>query len=353
MPNLKTKTMLVIGATGVIGRRAIRHLDAAEGWRAIGVSRRKPADATGAAHVSVDLMDKADCRAKLGALDGVTHLLYAAYTDRPSWAEQCAPNALMLENVLDGLEGASGGLRRVILMQGTKYYGSHLGPFKTPALESDSRHMPPNFYFNQQDLLAERQKGRDWTWTCLRPHTVCGFAVGMPMNLVAVIGVYAAISKALGLPLRFPGTEACYRAVFQVTDADLLARATLWAADAPGAANEAFNITNGDFFRWQTLWPGFARVFGMDYAPPQAIRLADFMADKEPVWRALVAQHGLMETPFAQAAHWPFGDYIFNQYWDIMSDTLKARLAGFPDCTPSEAMFHRLFGELRERRFIP
>jgi hypothetical protein len=66
-----------------------------------------------------------------------------------------------------------------------------------------------------------------------------------------------------------------------------------------------------------------------------------------------VKKHGLMATPFAEAAHWPFGDYIFNQHWDIMSDTLKARQAGFPDCTPSEAMFHRLFGELRERRFIP
>ncbi len=228
------KTMLVIGATGVIGRRTIQHLDAAQGWRAIGVSRRKPDYPTEAAHVSADLMDKDDCKAKLGALDGVTHLLYAAYSDRPTWAAQCAPNALMLENVLDGIEAGGAKLERIVLMQGTKYYGSHLGPFKTPALESDPRHMPPNFYFNQQDLLMERQARRPWRWTCLRPHTVCGFAVGMPMNLVAVIGVYAAISKELGLPLRFPGTEACYRAVFQVTDADLLARATLWAAGHAG-----------------------------------------------------------------------------------------------------------------------
>jgi len=349
----RIKTMLVVGATGVIGRRAMLHLDAAEGWRAIGVSRRKPDDRTDAAHVSADLMDKDDCRSKLGALEDVTHVLYAAYSDRPTWAEQCAPNALMLENVLNGIEAASGALERIVLMQGTKYYGSHLGPFKNPALESDPRHMPPNFYFNQQDLLMERAATRPWRWTCLRPHTVCGFAVGMPMNLVAVIGVYAAISKEFGLPLRFPGTEGCYRAVFQVTDADLLARATLWAADAPAAADEAFNITNGDFFRWQHLWPAFADWFGMDYAPPQAIRLADFMADKEPLWREMVAKYDLMDTPFAQAAHWPFGDYIFNQDWDIMSDTLKARLAGFHDCEPSAAMFQRLFGELRERRFIP
>ena len=104
MSHTKTKTMLVVGATGVIGRRVIQHLDAAADWRAVGVSRRKPAYETAAAPVSADLMDKDDCRAKLGALDGVTHLLYAAYSDRPTWAAQCAPNALMLENVLDGIE---------------------------------------------------------------------------------------------------------------------------------------------------------------------------------------------------------------------------------------------------------
>ncbi|MEM9683824.1 MAG: SDR family oxidoreductase [Pseudomonadota bacterium] len=353
MSSIDSKAMLVVGATGVIGRRTIEHLDAEGGWRAIGLSRRRPDFSTAAEHVSVDLMDKEDCIDKLGGLNEVTHILYAAYTDRPTWAEQCAPNAQMLENVMDGVGAAGGALERVVLMQGTKYYGSHLGPFKTPALESDPRHLPPNFYFDQQDLLMERQPGQGWTWTCLRPHTVCGFAVGMPMNLVAVIAVYAAISKELGLPLRFPGTAGGYSSIFQVTDADLLARAILWAADAPRAANESFNITNGDFFRWETVWPEFADFFGMDYAPPQAIRLADFMADKEAVWQSIVSKHDLMPTPFAQAAHWPFGDYIFHQDWDIMSDTLKARQAGFADCEPSPAMFLRLFAELRDRRFIP
>ena len=45
-------------------------------------------------------------------------------------------------------------LRRVVLVTGTKYYGSHLGPFKTPARESDPRHMPPNYYFDQIDWLT-------------------------------------------------------------------------------------------------------------------------------------------------------------------------------------------------------
>ena len=82
------------------------------------------------------------------------------------------------------------------------------------------------------------------------------------MNLIMVIGVYAAISKELGLPLRFPGPEPAYRALYQVTSADILAKATAWAGETASAANEAFNITNGDYFRWQFMWPKIAHAAG-------------------------------------------------------------------------------------------
>jgi hypothetical protein len=69
------------------------------------------------------------------------------------------------------------------------------------------------------------------------------------MNLTMVIAVYAAMSKELGLPLRFPGTMAACRALYQVTSADILATAADWAGSEPRAANEIFNIANGDYFR--------------------------------------------------------------------------------------------------------
>jgi hypothetical protein len=112
------------------------------------------------------------------------------------------------------------------LYQGGKAYGADLGPFKTPAREDDPRLMGPNFYYDQEDFLKERQSGRPWHYTVLRPEAVSGFAVGNPMNLIMVIGVYAAISKELGLPLRFPGPEAAYRALYQMTSAHILAKAT-------------------------------------------------------------------------------------------------------------------------------
>ena len=103
--------------------------------------------------------------------------------------------------------------------------GADLGPFKTPAREDDPRLMPPNFYYGQEDHLRRQQAGKRWTFSILRPEAVCGYAIGNPMNLTMVIAVYAAISKELGLPLRFPGTLVAYQALYQVTSAGILARA--------------------------------------------------------------------------------------------------------------------------------
>ena len=350
---MSRKTMVVIGATGVIGRRLIEHLEPLKDWEVVAVSRRAPDFATRAWHLPVDLSDPEDCAAKFAGLAEATHVVYAAYSDRPNWAEQRAPNAAMFRNALTALDKACPALRSVVLLQGTKYYGSHLGPFKTPAFEDDPRHMPPNFYFDQQDTMTALSRGRPWHWTALRPHTVCGFTFGMPMNLVPVIACYAVISKELGLPLRWPGKPAAYDKLFMVTDADLLSRSILWAAEAETAANEAFNVTNGDFFRWCHLFPRIADYFDMPCGDPAPIKLADFMADKEELWADICDRHGLDKQPLSRLVLWRFGDYIFNQDWDIMSHTTKIRQAGFGECIESGKMFMTWFDELRQRRIIP
>ena len=347
------KTAVVIGGLGVIGRNLIAHLETLPDWKAIGLSRRAPDHATASQYISVDLLDAADCKAKLASLRDVTHIFYCAFQARPTWAEHNAPNLAMLANAVEALEGPQ--LQRVVLVQGTKIYGSHLGPFKTPAKESDPPHMLPNFYFDQQQWLEQQQQrqNRSWSWTALRPHAVCGFSVGSPMNLVTLIAVYAAISKELGLPLRFPGKPGAYSAVFQVVDADHLARAMVWSALAPGAANEAFNVTNGDFFRWCNLWQRIAELFEMPAGPVQTIRLTEFMADKAPLWESLQRRHGLQPIGYHDLVAWPFGDYVFGCDWDIMSDTSKIRRAGFHECVDSEEMMLRLLADFRTRKIVP
>ena len=67
----------------------------------------------------------------------------------------------MLVNTLDAIEPVAGGLEHVQPDAGaTMVYGAHLGPFKTPARESDPPHMPPEFNVDQQQFLERRQLGK-------------------------------------------------------------------------------------------------------------------------------------------------------------------------------------------------
>ncbi len=347
------KTALVTGATGVVGRYLLRHLLQQPDWDVVAVSRRTPDVQGRYTHVAADLTDPADCRARLGGLRDVTHVFFAAYLERPDPAEHVAVNTAMLVNLVDAMEQAAPGLQHVHLLEGSKWYGSHLGPYKTPAKETDPRHMPPNMYYDQQDFLEARQRGKRWTWSASRPHAICGFALGNPMNLTTVIAVYAAISKELGLPLSFPGKPGAYRALYQCIDSALLARALTWMATEPACANQACNITNGDLFRWENLWPRIARAFDMEVGPVRHISLVRFMADKAPVWERIVQKHGLKPHPYRDLAAWAFGDFVFASDYDIVSDLGRIRRLGFTETVDSEEMFIRLLGEFRAEKIIP
>lgn len=131
--NPERKVALVVGANGVVGRDIIQHLRGLDDWEIIGASRRGGTDSGRVRYVAVDLLDADDAREKLGGLSEVTHIFYAAFQDRPTWAELVPPNLAMLVNSVDAVEPAASGLRHISLMQGYKVYGAHLGPFKTPA----------------------------------------------------------------------------------------------------------------------------------------------------------------------------------------------------------------------------
>ena len=88
----------------------------------------------------------------------MTHVFYAAFQatsrkrselrlQRPVRIAKCWVTA-----VCTAIDCAAPSLRRVVLVTGTKYYGVHLGPLKTPMRETDPRHMPPNYYFDQIGL---------------------------------------------------------------------------------------------------------------------------------------------------------------------------------------------------------
>lgn len=347
------KTALVAGATGVVGGSLLKQLVAAPEWNVIAASRRTPEVEGDYRHVPVNLLDATATSEAVQACADVTHVFFSAYIQKPTWTKMVEPNMALLRNLLEGIEPVASDLQHVNLMHGTKWYGNHLGEFKTPAQETDPRHMPPNFYYDQQDYIVERQHGASWTWSAARPHGICGLSIGNPMNLVMVLAVYATLSKALGLPLRHPGSVENSRALYNVTDGKLLANACTWMATDPRAANEAYNITNGDAFRWQDMWPIIADYFEMESAQAQQIDLVHMMADKSPLWEKLTAAHNLVNIPYEQLVDWSYGNFVFTPRYDVISSTTKARRAGFGDVQDSAEMFLRHFDELRANRVIP
>ncbi|WP_395943365.1 SDR family oxidoreductase [Brevundimonas sp.] len=345
--------VLVAGVHGLSGKAAAIAWSKVPDTKVYGLSRREAELPQGVEGITLDLLDRDDVERKLSGLADVTHIVFAAYIEKPCAAERSQVNVAILKNLVEVVEKASPALRHVTFYQGGKAYGSDLGPFKTPAREDDPRLMSPNFYYDQEDFLRRAQAGKPWRWTALRPEGVIGYATGNPMNLGVAIAVYATISKELGLPLRFPGSPEAYRALYQVSSADILAQATVWAGVTPAARNDIFNITNGDQFRWQHMWPRIARMFDMETADPVPMPLASYMADKAGLWSAIVAKYGLQDTPYDSLVSWNFADFIFNSGFDNVASTIKARKAGFGACIDSENMFDAFFADLRARKVIP
>lgn len=239
------------------------------------------------------------------------------------------------------------------LLEGTKWYGMHLGAFPTPAQEDDPRHLPPNFYYDQQDLLSARAAAGGWVWSASRPGFIVDFAPRRARNLVSTIGVYAALCREAGTPFDFPGAPGAYDRLLEATDAGLLARAIRWMFAEPRAANQAFNITNGEVFRWSRLWPRLADYFGLPRGTVRPLPLVNWMADKEPMWQAIVARHGLVVQPMSAIARWDFLEFTLGLQHDVASSMTKARLAGFHEVQDTEAMFRRQLDAYRGAKLLP
>ncbi len=351
------KVAVIAGATGAAAKRLVEVLVADPDWRVIGLSRNPPKSAhPRLTFMAADLTDPASTGAALAKVPQATHLFYTArakFSDASMGVEDVEGNATMLRNLVDAGDAHAKGLAHIHLVEGTKWYGMHLGGFPTPAREDDPRHMPPNFYYAQEDILRERQKGKKWTWSTSRPGFLYDFAPERPRNLIPLIGAWAAMCRELGTPLDFPGKPKCYDAMFEATDASQLGRAMKWMATSESAHNQAFNVVDGTLFRWNRLWPRIAEFYGLKAGVPRDIRLSQWMADKGSTWSAITRQHGLMAKPIDEVVTWAFGDFVWSLEHDVVSSIAKIRLAGFHDTIDTEAQILAHLKRYREAKVLP
>jgi len=351
---MTAKTALIAGATGAASKRLVEVLIADPEWSVIGLSRNPPESThERLKYVRADLLDPTSAKS---ALEGATHITHAFYTSRAPFkeggVEDVPTNVGMVENMIDALEAASpDNLEHIHLVEGSKWYGIHLGAGQSPAREDAPRHMPPNFYFDQQDTLSGRQAGQRWTWSASRPNVIYDFAPERTRNIVPTLGVWAAMSKELGLPLDFPGTN--FDNINDMTDATQLANGLKWMATSESARNQAFNVTDGDFYRWRQLFKRIASLYGLELGVARPTNLETWMADKQPLWDQIVQRHGLKTTQLDGLTAWGFADFLFNQSYDVVSSMVKIRQAGFHDTVNTEDNFVAHLKSYQEAGILP
>jgi nucleoside-diphosphate-sugar epimerase len=266
---------LVVGSTGISGGN-VADLLVKNGWSVFGLAR-KPAERTGIRPVAADLLDPKSLGEALANL-AISHVYFCTWARQPTEDENCKINGQMLKNLLDAVTATSTPAH-VALVTGLKHY---LGPFEsygkvkpdTPFSEGQPRPPYPNFYYVQEDILFEAAARAGFAWSVHRPHTLIGWALGNAMNMGVTLAVYAAICKETGRPFVFPGSPQQYEAVTDVTDARIFARQLVWASTTPAAFNQAFNIVNGDVFRWRRLWGKIAAYLGVEAAPYPGVGLS-------------------------------------------------------------------------------
>lgn len=351
---METKTALIIGANGIIGRHLTEYLSSIAAWNVLASARSTLNYETTAQFIPLDLTNVQGMTEAAGQLKDVTHVFFNAYTERKTPYEQSEANLAILSGLVPVLERSAPKLKRILFIQGGKAYGAHLGIYKTPAYETDARSITPNFYYDQEDYLRKQSEGKSWSWTAIRPDIVIGFTVGTPMNLANLIAVYATLCKEEGIPMRFPGSYRAYNALVNVTGTGILSKSLEWAATEDEAENEIFNVTNGDIFRWSQLWPRIGDFFGVEVAEPQTFSLREYMPGKKDLWAQIIKKYGLKPYGLDTLVQWGFGDFIFNVEVDAFLDVNKARRFGFHEMNgDSLKIFLNTFQQLKDAHIIP
>ncbi|UFH32445.1 SDR family oxidoreductase [Chryseobacterium sp. C-71] len=350
---------LVVGATGITGSNLANEL-ISQGWTTYGISRNTNNNIEGLISVKADLLDIESLE---NALENIapTHVFFTTWMRNDTEEENIRVNSALVRNLLNVLSEKKS-VQHVALVTGLKHY---LGPFEayakegklpeTPLREEQPRLPLPNFYYAQEDEVYAASERDGFSWSIHRPHTVIGYAVGNAMNLGTTLAVYASICKETGRKFIWPGSSAQWNGISDVTDARILAKQLVWASTTEEAKNTAFNITNGDIFRWKWLWYRLADYFGVEAIgyEDEIKPLEKEMQNNQEIWRKIVKKYNLKEKNIERLSSAWHTDLDLGRPLEVMTDMTNSRKAGFREFQNTEDSFFDLFKKLKEEKIIP
>jgi nucleoside-diphosphate-sugar epimerase len=350
---------LVVGATGIAGRGVSQEL-VERGARVHGLSRKSEGLAHGVTHVAADLTDPESVKTAVAGLKP-THIYFTTWSRRANEEENIKVNAGAVRTLLNAVAPAHS-VVHVALVTGLKHY---LGPFDAylragtsplmPVREEQPRLDIPNFYYAQEDEVYAAAARDGFTWSVHRPHTIIGKAIGNAMNMGTTLAAYASICKEAGRRFKFPGSAAQWNGLSDMTDSHVLGKQLVWASTHDFAKNNAYNIVNGDIFRWNWMWPRIAKWFGVDWEgfTGEVTPLEAQMAGDTAAWKRIVDKHRLVEPDLARVASAWHTDLDLSRPVEVMTDMAASRKLGFSVFQSTEDAFFDLFATLRLDRIIP
>jgi nucleoside-diphosphate-sugar epimerase len=374
------KVAFITGGNGITGSAILEHLvlkTKPEEWSRIIVTSRSPFKSLihdpRITFIALDFSeDSKQLAIKMrDECSTVTHAYFSSYVHRDDFADLNRANSALFENFLRALLAVAPNLENCTLQTGGKHYNVHLAPVPSPAREADPRLKASidNFYFPQEDALIEAQKGQKWSWNVIRPEAIIGHTPKPNgMNSALTFALYLMVCKELGTEAKMPTNQIYWAGYDDVSDSRLIADLTIYASTNPKCANEAFNVTNGDYFTWKYMWPRLAEYFGATASSDQVftkpmpaigttqldLSFAQWAEDKREVWDRICERAG---TPSAKATWdagtWSYQDWVFQRTWSATLSINKAREYGWTGHIDSFKSLTDAFEKFEELGQIP
>ncbi|KAK5547509.1 hypothetical protein LTR46_012010, partial [Exophiala xenobiotica] len=212
-------------------------------------------------------------------------------------------------------------------------------------------------------------KGQKWTWNVVRPEAIIGYT-SKPngMNSALTYALYMLVCKELEHEAKMPTNQRYWAGYDDLSDSRLIADLTIWASTSQDTGNQAFNVTNGDYFSWKYLWPRLAAYAGAQASPDQEfgkavpdegdiqldMSFAEWAQDKEEIWYRICDRHGCPEAKATWAAvTWGYQDWVFQRTWSATLSINKARKFGWTGHIDSFQSLTDAFDKFVELKQLP
>ncbi|KAF2486994.1 hypothetical protein BDY17DRAFT_328568 [Neohortaea acidophila] len=421
-PNIKGLTALVTGANGISGFHTMRALlESPQRWTKVWAASRRPPpeemmalltaeERSRVEHVACDFLAEPEVLARQLTDKGVTadYVFFCMSPERreditltevDSYAHPRPPegqqiwsnaqelvdvNTSLIRNLTQAMDIANIVPKRFLLQTGAKNYGLHLGPTRTPHVESDPRVLlEPNFYYPQEDVLQEYCAKHKIGWNVICPAWIIGATQNAAMNALHPFAVYAAVKQHRGEKLDFPGNAAAWLENHEHSTAQLTGYLSEWAVLEDKCANQKFNAGDNSLLPNNRLWPELARWFGckevglpesddakittipggdkptpIGYVSQPGFHFSFTMShwaqqpENVEAWKEIMKKHKLTHNPFDDPECWAFADVAA---WGgrFQLSTNKAQNFGYTGHVDTLQSLHRAYSEFNKIGMLP